>query len=301
VLLRGLTFRNYGEYNDTKLEPEKATFREVFDDHKNGAGKIRYIDSVGIEPLRRYTAAACPGWNMTVPDQVRIDYFLKEFRAAEEKGQWHNLTILHLPQDHTSGTTPDMPTPRAHVADNDFAVGRLVEAISRSKFWPKTCIFIIEDDPQDGWDHVDGHRSICFVLSPYTRRGQVISRFYNQTSVVHTMERILGSLPMNQLDALAPVMDACFFAKGDFTPYLARPAAVAFDELNPPKEKLKGNARIWAEKSMALDFSKPDLADEDTLNRILWFAAKGAEEYPAQFAGAHGRGLAARRLRLASK
>src|SRR5262249_23725481 len=160
--------------------------------------------------------------------------------------------ILHLPQDHTSGTTPDMPTPRAHVADNDLAVGRLVEIISRSKFWPKTCIFIIEDDPQDGWDHVDGHRSVCLVISPYTKPGQVISCFYNQTSVVHTMERILGVPPMNQLDALAPVMDACFTGKGDFTPYRARPANVPLDELNPPKKKLRGQALHWAEKSLAL-------------------------------------------------
>jgi YVTN family beta-propeller protein len=301
VLLRGLSFRNYGEYNDTKLEPKDATFREVWDDYKKGTGKIRFIDSVAIEPLRRYTAPGCPGWNLTVPDQARVDYFLKEFRAAEAKGQWHNLTIVHLPQDHTSGTTPDMPTPRAYVADNDLAVGRLVEAISNSKFWPKTCIFIIEDDPQDGWDHVDGHRSVCLVLSPYTRRGQVISRFYNQTSVVHTMEQILGVPPMNQLDALAPVMDACFKLAPDLTPYRARPATVPLDELNPPKKKLTGRALFWAEKSLALDFSKPDAADEDTLNRILWFAAKGQEEYPAAFAGAHGRGLGRLRLRLAAR
>ncbi len=301
VLLRGLSFRNYGEYNDTKIEPEKATFKEIYDDHKNGTKKIKYVDSVGIEALRRYTAPACPGWNMKVPDQVRIDYFLKEFRAAEKKGEWQNLVLLHLPQDHTSGTAPDMPTPRAHVADNDLAVGRLVEAISRSRFWPRTCIFIIEDDPQDGWDHVDGHRSTCLVLSPYTKRGKVVSRFYNQTSVLHTMERMLGVAPMTQLDALAPVMTACFTDRADLTPYRARPARVQLDELNPKAGKLKGQARFWAEKSLALNFTRPDAADEDTLNRILWFAAKGAVEYPAAYAGAHGRGLRALRLRLAAK
>jgi YVTN family beta-propeller protein len=301
VLLRGLSFRNYGEYNDTKLKPERATFKEVYDDHRNGTGKIRYVDSVGIEALRRYTAPGCPGWNMKIPDQVRVDYFLKEFRAAEKKGEWPNLVILHLPQDHTSGTTPHQPTPRAHVADNDLAVGRVVEAISRSKFWAKTCIFLIEDDPQDGWDHVDGHRSLCLVLSPYTRRGKVISRFYNQTSVLHTMERMLGVGPMNQMDALAPVMTACFADRPDLTPYWARPARVKLDELNPPLKKLKGQARVWAEKSLALDFARPDAADEDTLNRILWFAARGEEVYPAAYAGAHGRGLGRLKLRLASK
>jgi YVTN family beta-propeller protein len=300
VLLRGASFRNYGEYNDTKIEPAKATFKEIFDDHASGAGKIKYVDSIGIEPLRRYSAPGCPGWNMKVPDQVRVDYFLKEFRAAEKKGEWQNLVIVHLPQDHTSGTQQNMPTPRAHVADNDLAVGRLVEAVSHSKFWPTTCIFIIEDDPQDGWDHVDGHRSVCLVLSPYTKRGKVISQFANQTSVLHTMELILGVPPMNQMDALAPVMTACFTDKPDLTPYVARPATVKFDELNLKVEKLSGMARYWAEKSMALDFSRPDEADEDTLNRILWFAAKGEEEYPAAFAGAHGRGLGSLRLRLAA-
>jgi YVTN family beta-propeller protein len=301
VLLAGLSFRNYGEYNETKVVPKNATFKEIFDDHQNAAGKIKFVDSIGIEALRRYSAPGCPGWNMKIPDQVRVDYFLREFRQAEKKGEWQNLTIMHLPQDHTSGTDPGQPTPRAHVADNDLAVGRVVEAISKSRFWPKTCIFIIEDDPQDGWDHVDGHRSTCLVLSPYTRRGKVVSQFFNQTSVLHTMERILGVPPMNQMDALAPVMNACFTAKPDFTPYQALPATVKLDELNPPLKKLKGRARLWAEKSMALDFSKPDVADEDTLNRILWFAAKGEEEYPAAYAGAHGRGLRALKLRLAGK
>ena len=302
VLLGGLSFRNYGEFNETKTIPEKATFKEIFDDYRNATGKIKFIDSIGIEALQRYSAPGCPGWNMKIPDQVRADYFLKEFRAAEKKGEWHNLIIMHLPQNHTSGTDPGQPTPRAHVADNDLAVGRVVQAISKSKFWPKTCIFIIEDDPQDGWDHVDGHRSLCLVLSPYTRRGgKVISQFYNQTSVLHTMERILGVPPMNQMDALAPVITACFTAKPDLTPYEARPATVKFDELNPPLKELKGQARLWAQKSMALDFSRPDVADEETLNRILWFAAKGEEEYPAAFAGAHGRGLGALNLKLAAK
>jgi len=301
VLLRGSSFRNYGEYNNTKVEPAGATFRDIFDDYKNGTGKIKYVDGIGIEALRRYSAPGCPGWNMKIPDQVRVDYFLKEFREAQQSGQWPNLVMLHLPQDHTSGTSPDLPIPRAHVADNDLAVGRLVEAISASKFWPTTCIFIIEDDPQDGWDHVDGHRSLCLVLSPYTRRGKTVSRFYNQTSVVHTMERMLGAPPMNQLDALAPVMTACFAAAPDLTPYRARPARIKLDELNPKTQQLRGQARLWAEKSLAMDFSRPDAADDNTLNRILWFAEKGEVVYPAAYAGAHGRGLAALKLRLVSR
>ena len=110
----------------------------------------------------------------------------------EQRGDLPNLTIIFLPSDHTSGTRPGNPTPRAQVADNDLAVGRIVERISQSRFWPKTCIFVIEDDPQNGFDHVDGHRSLCLVVSPYTKRGAVVSKFYNQTSVLHTMSRMFG-------------------------------------------------------------------------------------------------------------
>src|ERR1044071_6951327 len=109
-----------------------------------------------------------------------------------------NVNIITLNNDHTNGTRPGSPTPRAQVADNDLALGRVVEGLSKSKFWPKTCIFVIEDDPQDGFDHVDGHRSPCLVVSPYTKRGAVIHDFYNQTSVLHTMQRILGLSAMNQ-------------------------------------------------------------------------------------------------------
>ena len=118
---------------------------------------------LAIEPLWQRSCQDYPGWNMAITDQQRVDVFLKELAAAEKKGDWANLVFLYLPQDHTSGTTPGMPTPQAHMADNDLALGRAVEAISKSKFWPKTAIFVVEDDPQNGWDHVDGHRSICLV------------------------------------------------------------------------------------------------------------------------------------------
>src|SRR5439155_21245740 len=124
------------------------------------------------------------------------------------------------------GTTPGLPTPRAQVADNDLALGRVVEAVSHSRFWPKTCLFVVEDDSQDGFDHVDGHRSICLVISPYTRRGAVVGRFYNQTAVLHTLERMLGLPPMNQMDAMAPTMEACFARIADLRPFACRPNRV---------------------------------------------------------------------------
>jgi hypothetical protein len=178
------------------------------------------------------------------------------------------------------------------VADNDLSLGRIVEGISRSRFWPTTCIFIVEDDPQDGFDHVDGHRSVCLVVSPYTKRHAVVSQFYNQGSVVHTIERILGIAPANRMYALAPVMTACFAPEPDLTPYASAPNRVPLGELNPDKESLRGDDRRFAEASEKLRLDKPDLADEDTLNRVLWHAAKGDRPYPAEWAGAHGRGLA---------
>src|SRR5690606_27439176 len=124
--------------------------------------------------LTRYSCLDYPGWHMAIPDVLRADVFLKELAGFEKGGGLPNFTIVYLPQDHGSGTSPGFPTPRAHVADNDLALGRIVEGITRSRFWPKTCIFVVEDDPQDGFDHVDGHRSLCLVVSPYTRRGAVV-------------------------------------------------------------------------------------------------------------------------------
>ena len=300
VLLAGRTFRNYGELRYTDPVARGVTFTQVWKDYQAKAGKIAWKHKCGIAALDRHTAPAFPGWNMMVTDQQRVDAWLEEFRAAEKKGDWPALTMLVLPQDHCSGTQPGMPTPRAHMADNDLALGRLVEAVSASKSWKKTVVFVIEDDPQNGFDHVDGHRSLCLVASPYTKRKQVVSEFYNQTSVLHTMERILGVPSMNQMDGAAPLMTQCFTTKPDFSPYKALPAKVALDELNKPMKSMTERERHWAMKSMELDFSKPDAADEDTLNRILWHALKGTDApYPAALAGAHGKGLKARGLRLA--
>lgn len=302
VLGHGLTFRSYGEMDYAATVPKDATFEQIYKDYRDGTNKIAFRQSIGIERLRHYSAPDYPGWNLKIPDVQRVDRFLREFRQAERKGEWPNLVMIYLGNDHTSGTQASMPTPRAQVADNDLALGRLVEAISHSKFWPKSCIFVIEDDPQDGFDHVDGHRSLCLCISPYTKRKQVVGKFYNQTGVLHTMERILGLPPMNQMDALAPIMDACFTTTADLTPFQALPNGVPLDEMNQKVNQLRGKQRTWAQRSQELDFSRRDRADEDALNRILWHAAQGVETpYPSSQAGSHGRGLKALRLRHGSE
>jgi hypothetical protein len=304
ALLHGLSFRNYGEFCWPAVVPPSAKWRDVY------TGNATFTQTVSVASLRRYTAPNYPGWNLKIPDQLRVDRFLEEFRQFEKSGNFPNLVFVYLPQDHTSGKSATAPTPRAHVADNDLALGRLVEAISKSRFWPKTCIFVNEDDPQDGFDHVDGHRSLCLVVSPYTKRGAVVSKFYNQTSVLHTIERFLGLPPMNQLDALAPTMEDCFTSTANLTPFTALKNIVPLDEPNTgatptpatpsgPDKKAPVPIPSPPQASVNFDLSRPDRINDDAFNRVLWHDAKGdAVPYPAHLAGAHGRGLKHLRLRL---
>lgn len=302
VLLHGLSFRNYGEMAKTATRPRDATFLDIFNDYKNKAGKISFEHDIQIDTLRRYSCPDSPGWQMRIPDAIRAEVFLKEFAKYEQQGDWPNLVVIFLPSDHTSGTRPGNPTPRAQVADNDLAVGRIVERISQSRFWPKTCIFAIEDDPQAGFDHVDGHRSLCLVASPYTKRGAVVSKFYNQTSVLHTMSRMFGVPPMNQMVALSPLMTDCFASKPNFKPYQCRPNQIPLDEMNKSTAQLQGDELHWALKSLDQPFDEVDRADEDTLNRIIWHSVKGVNTpYPTHLAGAHGKGLRALGLTLGGK
>jgi len=215
-----------------------------------------------------------------MPDVYRAKMFVEELKQFEQKGEFPNLVYVFLPSNHTNGTRPDSPTPRAMVADNDLALGMVIEALSKSKFWPKTCVFVTEDDPQNGFDHVDGHRTVGLVVSPYTRRGAVDSTCYNQTGMVKTMELILGLPPMTQLDLSATPMRGCFAARPDPTPYTAVKNRVPLDEMNRPVKELTGKAREFALKSLELDFDEEDRADEDTLNRILWFSVRGDKPYP---------------------
>ncbi len=292
VLLHGLSFRNYGEMSYTAPVPADASWQAIYENYRTNGNAISFKHDMQIETLRRYSCPQSPGWNMRIPDAIRADVFLNEFSDYEKKGEWPNLVIIYLPSDHTSGTKPGVPTPRAQVADNDLAVGRIIERISKSRFWPKTCIFVNEDDPQAGFDHVDGHRSLCLVVSPYTKRGTVISKFYNQTSVLHTIARMLGIPPMNQMDSLAPLMTDCFTSRPNFSPYVCLKNNIALDELNKPTTQLHGAELYWAEQSIAQPLDDVDGADEDTFNRIIWHSVKGVNApYPTHLAGAHGKGL----------
>jgi DNA-binding beta-propeller fold protein YncE/phospholipase C len=294
VLAAGYSFRNYGEFDDTHESPD-SDFPTIWEDWKRGqAGgerKITFKFKIDVAKVKKYSCPDSPGWNMDIPDQIRADVFLKEFAEFEKNGQLPNFMVIYLPNDHTSGTGEGNPTPRALVADNDYAVGRIVEAVSRSRYWPKTVFFINEDDPQDGWDHVDGHRSICMVVSPYTKRNAVVSQFYNQASVIHTIERIFGVAASNQRYAMANLMTDCFQTTPDLTPFTALPPNISLVEMNPKKTSLGATGRYFAELSEKQDFDRVDRASEDDLNRILWYDAKGEVPYPEEWVGAHGKGL----------
>jgi hypothetical protein len=175
-----------------------------------------------------------------------------------------------LPNDHTWGTTAGKPTPTAMVAENDLALGMFIEGISRSKFWPKTAIFVVEDDAQNGPDHVDAHRTIAFAISPYTKRSAVDSTMYSTSSMLRTMELILGLKPMSQFDAAATPMFNSFQAKPNLRPYRARRSNVNLNE--------KNTLAAWgSESSKQMDFSKEDAADDLLLNEVVWRSAKGAD------------------------
>ena len=293
-LRHGLSIRNYGEFDFPANTTRPSDWFTAF----HNPAKVTFKQSLQLETLRHYTCPGFPGWNLQLSDAMRIKVFLKEFAAYDRAGNLPAFVLLYLPQDHTAGTKPTVPTPRAMVADNDLATGQAVEAISHSRYWRDTCIFINEDDPQSGYDHVDGHRSFCLVVSPYTKRHAVVSRFYNQTSVMHTMTRMLGLPPLSQDCAVSPTMEDCFVATPDLAPYACLPNRIPLDERNKPKTAMAPDERKLADAVDAMDFTRPDRADEDKLNRLVWFASGNPAPYPAAFAGPHGKGLAALHLKL---
>jgi hypothetical protein len=197
------------------------------------------------------------------------------------------LTTVWFGNNHTSGTSPGAYTPESCVADNDLAVGKLVDTISHSKrYWQDepTAIFIIEDDAQGGLDHVEGHRTTGFVISPYNRRKQIFSTNFNQINILRTIELMLGIKPLNQFDAAAIPMRIVFQDKPDFRPFDVLKNQVALNLRNPPLKKLTGSARHWAAVSAKLDYSEPDRADPEKLTEALWHHTHGDEAYPPETA-----------------
>lgn len=247
----GVTYRVYGEFvenGDTPAQPATTKF-------KNLEGHF--------DPWYR-------SFDMDYTDQKRADRFLAELQRMEKEGDMPRFQIVRLPNDHTSGTRVGRPSPIAQVADNDLALGRVVEALSKSKFWKEAAIFVVEDDAQNGSDHVDAHRSVGMVISPYTKRNHVDSTLYSTSSMLRTMELILGLKPMSQFDAAARPMYNSFTMKADFTPYQHLPANVDLNEKNRPDA-------FGAALSAKMKFAKEDQEDDLIFNDIIWKSVKGKD------------------------
>lgn len=286
ALKKGKTFRDYGEFCDDRLarfEPEPKDWLDVWKDRVSGKNRIVTHVGTRVVGLRPYVHQHVVYWPLLQSDQARADIFIKEYGQLSSKDKVPNLMILTLPCDHTEGRDPKYPKPQSMVADNDLALGRVVEAVSHSRQWKDTCIFVIEDDAQSGTDHVDGHRTVFLTVSPYVRRKFVDRTMNNTVSMIRSIELMLGLDPMNKFDALTPPLAACFMDTPDLTPFDSTPNRIALDVMNPPVKAQKGKEFYWTKRSLALDWSGPDRPDADTLNRVIWHTLHGVDTpYPTR-------------------
>jgi DNA-binding beta-propeller fold protein YncE len=250
---RGISFRNFGEFVSERGESKEYE---------------------GLKPfLEQHTEPAYPGFDMNIADQHRADLWLAALARFERDGSMPALQLLYLPNDHTVGARAGGLTPRAYMADNDLALGRVIEGLSRSRFWRNTIVFVLEDDAQNGPDHVDSHRSPFLVISAWNR-ARVWHRFTNTTDVIATIEEILTLDHLSQFDAFGRPLRGIYADAPDLTPYAALVPQVPLDERNPA-------AGPGSRESAVLDFRLQDRADDVAFNRALWLAIKGAARpYP---------------------
>jgi hypothetical protein len=229
------------------------------------------IASVRDPLLAKVTNMNFRGFDLDHLDVDRAKVFIADIAEFEKTGTMPRLMVIRIGNDHTSGTAAGKIAPLSAMADNDAALGMIVEAVSKSKFWPASAIFVLEDDAQNGPDHVDSHRAPAYILSPYTRRnGFIDSTMYNTTSMLRTMELILGMRPMTMFDAAARPMAFAFTATPDLRPYTAEAARIPLDQRNPANT-------ATAARSAQLDLSEADRIDDEEMNDILWRALRGSE------------------------
>jgi YVTN family beta-propeller protein len=283
------TVRDYGEYLDVPVfnipEAQLGTWSDFYQDALILEGAVSgnlhvpvgsFQSTTLIPSLEPIANKDFPQFTGTIPDQYRADVFLSDFKSYVQNGDLPNLIIMTLPDDHTNGTSPGLPTPQAAVADNDLALGRVVDAISHSPYWSSSAIFVEEDDEQDGVDHVDGHRNPGMVISPFARHGKVVDEYYTQVNVDRTIEQIFGLPPMNQFDLAASPMFSAFTDTLDRTPYTFLQNNVPLNDLNPQTSALNGVRRAWAQASLKMfagNRYKPDAENPALLNRAIWYAS----------------------------
>ncbi len=282
----GKSVRIYGEACVPQFD-KNETWESIYNRFKKGE-KTEFKNTSTIHTVPAILSQTYPGYdNHKFTDVMRAKAFIDELNEYEKMDgdQWPELIILALPNDHTAGTRPGFPTPRAMVADNDLALGQILEAISKSRFWKNTAIFITEDDSQAGWDHVSAYRTFGLIASPYSKLNKTINTNYNQVSLIRTMEQILGLPPMNIMDATAMPMFDCFTNEANYEPYVSVPNEIPLDEMNKELSQIKGNELHFAQQSMLPIFDRVDSGHDDLFNRIIWFAAKGEKPYPEKYSG----------------
>ncbi|XWW46813.1 phosphoesterase [Fibrella sp. USSR17] len=282
ALDHGKTVRIYGEACTCQFDESTHDWTKLYNMRQTGQ-PFSFTNTTTISRVRPILSQSFPGCDdEKINDQMRADAFIRELNeyAAKPGDQWPNLMVMSLPNDHTSGMSPKFPTPRAMVADNDLAVGRIVEAIQKSRFAANTVIFITEDDSQSGWDHISAYRTTGFVVSPYSRLKRTVTTNYNQTSMLRTIEQILGLPPMNVIDATALPMFDCFVNKPDLNTYTSLTNRVPLNEMNKPLTALRGKALRYAKESVEEAEEGIDTGEDELNNRILWFWARGNTPYP---------------------
>jgi YVTN family beta-propeller protein len=251
---KGITLRDYGEF--------------VVENGRTAEEGKWHGPAIGDKPaLATTTNPAFPPFDLSILDQRRADIWIAELRTYAATDSMPALEIVHLGNDHTAGATPHKPTPRAYVADNDLALGRMIDALSHTRMWKSTAVFVLEDDAQNGADHVDSHRSPLLVISPYSRAG-VAHRFANTTDVLATIEEILGLGALSPFDTYGRPLRDAFTMTADTTPYTALTPSVRLDEMNP-------DTGVLARLSRRMNFHDPDRVDDALLNHVLWRAVKG--------------------------
>jgi YVTN family beta-propeller protein len=289
ALKAGKTFADFGEFIPERqavgqrIDPNlwQKLRADLLQQWKFGDQFIdRFRVSSPIPPLDTHLVRDFPSYGGESPDVVRARIFLRHLHQWEQTGSMPNLIYLQLPSDHTGGTTPGYSTPKACLADNDLALGQIIEGLTHSKFWPKLAIFVVEDDAQGGVDHVDGHRTVALVISPYIRRQSVDSTFYSHPSITKTIELMLGLPPLSLFDLIANDMRNSFTTTPDFTPYTAVEPKQSLFEVNPPAQALTGQVQKDALTSARMDWSAPDAVPSEQLNRILWRKERGRLPYP---------------------
>ncbi len=229
----------------------------------------------GVPALEKFMDVRYPNDSTSIPNPFRADELIRELKEFEGNGKLPHLLVITLNEDHTNGTRPGSPTPRAMVADDDLALGRIVEAVSQSPYWPKSLILVVEDDAQDGVDHVDGHRTVALAIGPHVRRGVVDSTNYNHTSMVRTIQEIFDIPAKTRFLTSARSMHSIFTDQAEFSTYKTLTPIIALDEMNKPLSALNGRPLWAARQSAAMNWRHPDDVPSDILNRILWWDSKG--------------------------